>query len=758
MKKILVIIVALVTISAACFGQTNSVKYAVRSLSTFEIQPTLNPATTQTWSSNGQSRKQFLFFDIGNQFDEYFSLYDNKDDTLDLEHIYLEENNFQFRFLTNDFMCANALEFKKIKMIQSDNSEKEIFTSSNKVDLADVTISNLPLNFQTLVTDSVLLKIIGNLGNVKRMIKFKYTIIPKSDDHYEDAAGNTMTVWKSSHPNGIPIVAAEGVDFTDTRPAQYYWRLDGAEMFNCMLDAGFDIYMVDFARGQVDIAYNARHFQYAIRKIAQDVGKEVVATGFSMGGIINRYACAEAEDIGNPLPISHMVCIDAPHQGAIINRDMQELLFQAEEFLRTEVVGAPFDACAEYDGLRKIDFQMSALKSQAALQLLKFNRFDPNIFNNLATQHDLLYSTLNSLNGDGYPHIPKTVAISFGDLTTNPGNLKIADVFWDSGLTGNNDNNLEGRLDDAGISTSMYNYGNGFSWVFKAEIFNDTESSQVGSFFPEFTYRKLGVKHIANRFLFDIDTKNKAQMTFMPTNSTLDLQISLDTSSSKFEVPIVADKLYDHDNIPWSVKTPLLIAVLKDDVLIQNRTYTSQQKVFGVRTITAGSNVDISQATGSVVIAPSANVEFRARESITLEAGFITQGGALFNAIIHGNSPNCGDVFQQGHTVDNSTVLQQEESEEIIIGQSSKPFKVGVYPNPIESGELHVDLKVEAEGAASIKLFSMDGKMVLTVNTPTTLTEGEHQFQLNTNELRAGMYFLEVIVDNQRQITKVVKQ
>ena len=70
----------------------------------------------------------------------------------------------------------------------------------------------------------------------------------------------------------------------------------------------------DYADGAIDIAENAQYVKNAVNYINSiKIGNtRIILGGVSMGGVVCRYALAEAEAQGNPLNVSHFVSLDSP--------------------------------------------------------------------------------------------------------------------------------------------------------------------------------------------------------------------------------------------------------------------------------------------------------------------------------------------------------------------------------------------------------------------------------------------------------------
>jgi hypothetical protein len=75
---------------------------------------------------------------------------------------------------------------------------------------------------------------------------------------------------------------------------------------------------------------------------------------------------------------------------------------------------------------------------------------------------------------------------------------------------------------------------------------------------------------------------------------------------------------------------------------------------------------------------------------------------------------------------------------------------IKVYPNPAVSGS-GISVELEVEGQAQARLFTMQGRLILTQQTG-----GGRQFQLQTGKLPAGVYILQVIQGKSAYLKQIV--
>ena len=159
------------------------------------------------------------------------------------------------------------------------------------------------------------LKIWDEAGNIK-VHTFPVIVIPPANKRYVDDNGNSMLLW-SSEENllDFPFILVAGFDpdiFNSSDHEFYYFV--GKELIDKIHSVGGDVLIYDYADGAIDIAENAQYVKNAVNYINSiKIGNtRIILGGVSMGGVVCRYALAEAEAQGNPLNVSHFVSLDSP--------------------------------------------------------------------------------------------------------------------------------------------------------------------------------------------------------------------------------------------------------------------------------------------------------------------------------------------------------------------------------------------------------------------------------------------------------------
>ncbi len=255
---------------------------------------------------------------------------------------------------------------------------------------------------------------------------------------------------------------------------------------------------MDFADGGRDLAQNAENVMGAIYlglRYRTNKNRGLDVAGFSMGGVIARYALAKYE-ANYVHEVDRFVSLDAPQQDAVFDPQFQDYI--------------------EY-WLSPSEWPVT-LTSMAGKQLLRYNTFD----NSSPSEHTQFYNELRALNGGlGYAEETENIGVSFGTPTPNP----YSGDEW-----------LEVEIN---LWTNEHFYVNG-------------SVAEPGSFLPDALTRMWGKMWAV--VVWDLD--RKTDPTFIPYESAIDLQSNGD---SPFDEPFIHPNTPSgHDVIPASVIDDLL--------------------------------------------------------------------------------------------------------------------------------------------------------------------------------------------------------
>lgn len=647
----------------------------------------------------------------------------------EISKIYIEDNNNKINFALN-------LSFSMVSIaVNIDNSSYVNLFSGSPV--SNYIWNNSANYFIGLGEHSLKVRFTDS-GGIVYYREYRVFVVPISNDLFYDNYCNTMRVWKSpGGGNKIPLILSEGFDAYNIKPEQYY-REAGKDLINCLLTKGFDIYVINYKYNSQDIRNNAAVFSSAIRYVSSiNNNQPIIAAGMSMGGIINRYACAKAENDGTPLPISKFVTIDAPHQGAVIDSKVQDY----------------------FKSIASTQFDRQFADNDAAKELLIYNTFEPS-----ANSHNVFFNELNSLNGNGYPHLVPTVGVSFSTTAGNP--------YWGQWL----------RIDiNEGPLAGTFKH---------FDISDDAELSAAGSYLPQFVRDPVyslndwgwivyaginygGMNPAGSPLLWNTPyatITETAHPSFILHNSSLDIVNGI----SKFNVTIQPNTTGFHDVIPPDIIEPLINALLNKNLYLQNKTITDTKNYIASSKIEAGNNVTSTLPAGDFIVANGSNVMMTAGNQIKLSVGFIAHAGSNFNAKI--DSVRCDGIqstqfrnsISNEDNNDNYTHNQENNStplysvnkiSETIVSEEtilkSQRNSINIIPNP-SNGKFKISItkNEKAIGIKELKVYDLMGKVIWQTASSTNSV-----FEADIADVASGIYYVRSVnEDGDIDVQKLIKQ
>ncbi len=540
-------------------------------------------------------------------------------------------------------------------------------------------------------------------------------VVPRSDAFYQDNYCNTMRVWKGNDPtNGTPVILSAGFDTYNQKGEQYY-RQAGNDLINCLLNKGFNVYVVYYNLNSQSMVNNSAVFQSAIRFVSSiNSNKKVVATGMSMGGVINRFACAKAENDGVPLPISHFVTLDAPHQGAVVSKSLQD-------WRKIQVAG---DAYSEF-----------ASDNDAAKELLTYNAYDPS-----GGVHTNFYSQLNALNGDGYPHLVPKIGVSFSTNNPNPNPVGAEWLYVNVTVSPSHDQHFYLATDEAAagsflpkINTDPIPLLESGKWGFQVLL----------SFIHPFAYEAA----ILSEYL---------DPSFIPHISSLDITGGVSKFNGTNDKIIIPSTTSFHDKVPSDIIEPLVNALLTDNIYVQDRTFSANYDMVAQQGIFAGNAVTTTLPNGDVYVNNHAQVTFKAGQQVVLSSGFNVQN-AEFTAVI--DIAHCDGVNENQHRMannGNNNLTASNNPQPVVSNATNNTtsiaptklgdnIKLGIFPNPT-SGVVYLNLSAQNAGSLLVNLSDVSGKQIM--HNSFGVNEGANSYKLDLSSLNSGVYYINVTDEN----------
>jgi len=261
-----------------------------------------------------------------------------------------------------------------------------------------------PGSFQTLGSHNLQVRYFNSLAGW-RYREYNVVMTPPADEFHRDGqrsytqGGNLLTtgnqIYLYDHPNCLdadPVLVVEGFDPANTTFPEFY-RFRGAFLSNKLYELGYKVYVLNFNMNSQSMFNNASVVSSAINYISSlNDDKNLLLIGASMGGVISRFVTARAENDGVSLPISGLITLDAPHQGAILDAELQDYLKDCDSNLAEAIIG-----------------------SQAAKELLTFNTFDPT-----GVSRTTFMDSLSGLTGGGYPLSIPVMGVAHSTIAPHP--------------------------------------------------------------------------------------------------------------------------------------------------------------------------------------------------------------------------------------------------------------------------------------------------------------------------------------------------
>ncbi|MFJ9715099.1 hypothetical protein ACIRPQ_04000 [Streptomyces sp. NPDC101213] len=202
-------------------------------------------------------------------------------------------------------------------------------------------------------------------------------------------------VFPADRDRGLvrPVIMADGFNLGRSELDKLYQGLEGGFPFVSELHRrGRDVILLGFDERSASIPDNAQAAEAAVlRAAAEQLGDaRLVVGGFSMGGIVTRYALAEMETQGTDHRTALYFSYDSPHRGASIPVGVQAF----SHFI-------PF-----------ANSFAKQMNSPAARQML-WRHYDKDTGKiGVAPERTEFLDALNRLGG--WPRIPRTIAVANG--------------------------------------------------------------------------------------------------------------------------------------------------------------------------------------------------------------------------------------------------------------------------------------------------------------------------------------------------------
>ncbi|MFD5636220.1 esterase/lipase family protein [Streptomyces sp. NPDC127077] len=171
-------------------------------------------------------------------------------------------------------------------------------------------------------------KVAGSIGLVTPMGEPAPAQAPPADEEWQLPGGSARVYYGQGHKGVVrPVVLADGFNLG---PTDFDWLWDGLEngrfpFISELRRRGRTLVLVGFDERSESILRNAETMTAAImRTVAEQLGDtRLLVGGFSMGGIVTRYALAKMEMQRMDHRVGVYVSFDSPHRGAWVPIGLQ---------------------------------------------------------------------------------------------------------------------------------------------------------------------------------------------------------------------------------------------------------------------------------------------------------------------------------------------------------------------------------------------------------------------------------------------------
>ncbi len=617
----------------------------------------------------------------------------------DVIPVYIQQNNNYINFTSRFSPAAAHLYMLKLEVNINGNGFVDVYCGSAKQDIVWYGSS---ASFPALGDYNLKVRVTFFDGTI-RYREYIVKVIPQSQKLYKDNAGNTLRQWTGNDPNGLnAIVFSEGFDAYNTNPQEMYYAV-AEELIECFRSNGYDVFLLDNYFGTQDIRNNAAIFASAVNFISSRYGEElIVAGGVSMGGIISRYALAKAEQDGDPLPVHTFIAIDSPHQGALISEPLQNFKKSNEE---------------------DDEFAKHALSNEAARQLLIYNAYDQG-----GSVHQAFFNELNTMNGDGYPHLTRNIGVSFSTDQPNPNSGGWYKITYHTGP-------FNGTVKTFDLTAAEKLAG---SWLPK-----DLTSMSPIIKQASYWWFQMLVPGITPLYYLTIEFERFTDPTYIPYYSALDIR----NGNSMFDECIEPESTSWHDVLPEDILEDIVNEVILTDVYFQHKFVIGEWSLRGKK-VAVGNYVTTLVPQGDVVVLPGGKLDIMASEIAMLRNGFSAQYKSEFTV-----KADPDMYFECNNKQFTPEFFQDDDHKQKIITNKKliSSLEATIFPNPAYE-RVNLQIAQARSGAVTVEVYNTLSELVLYKYIPA----GDNT-ELNIGHLNKGPYIVRISDGEKSKTCKLIK-
>ena len=624
----------------------------------------------------------------------------------DIIPVYIQQQNNYLNFTTRFGPSTALLYMLQVETNVNGAGYVTIYSGSAKQDVVWYNSSDL---FPDIGNYNLKVRVTFFDGTI-RYREYHVKVIPASQKLFKDNVGNTLRKWEGNEPgSNKAIVFSEGFDAYNTNGQEMYYYA-ASNLIECFNENGYDVYLLDNFFGTQSIRNNAAVFASAVNYISSLHDHElIVAGGVSMGGIISRYALAKEEQNNTPLPVHTFIAIDSPHQGAVVSEPLQN-----------------FKKSNEGDD----EFASYALSNIAAKQLLNYNAYDPE-----GTIHDEFYAEMNSLNGDGYPHLTRNVGVSFSTDNSNPNSGTWYKITYHTGP-------INGTIKTFVLTAAEKVAG---SWLPK-DLTTMSPIIKQASYW----WLQLLVPGITPLYYPTIEFERFTDPAYIPYTSALDIR----NGQSMFDYCIEPESTTWHDVLPEDILEEIINAVIKTNVYIQDENFYGQWNIQGEK-IVAGNYITVLLPKGDVVVQPRGELSISASERVMLQSGFRVSYGGMASILVDPDLYFECSNEQKSHE---AKILFHNElnhlgEQRVIVNPrvQGAGLRANLFPNPAQD-QFSIQLPDETGSGLQVEMYDMLQQAVKIIYLPPGANTS-----IDISNLSSGSYTVRISDGMRSETHRLVK-
>lgn len=500
----------------------------------------------------------------------------------------------------------------------------------------------------------------------------------------ETISGEYLTILgrgNSSITN--PFIIIEGIDFLNNQDFEthlYLYNSGSNSLIYNLYDNGYDVIILDFDNATDYIQNNAMLLVALINSLSLS-GNNLVVMGYSMGGLVARYALTWMESQGQNHHTRLYISHDSPHKGANFPLGFQELIEDIRN--NTAIAWIAVDII-----IKTFEYNMPAARQMLVYHYLNSKNGDAKPSDDKINLFEEMYNM--NPNGNGYPSIPVKIAISNGNYSGNPqsgfsaGDELLSFDYWKQN---------EGELCTCSLWYLIWHGGDCDQdcTPFASDHLTATVRSGFNNSSPleEFSFYSLGKNTIGNtgvklpfggsgsqtfdsdNYAYDnapgsispgfielLDSAISTNLTsnvntvsntcFIPTISALDLNIGLtetfglNNSQCKTSFDYIhanATLNNNHFDLTTAAKDFILTHLFTNETPIARVVYDDINIDIPNKTVNSGEQYNKTASntisnTGNFIIKSGGASTLKAGNSITLNPGFSVEVGGTFSASI----------------------------------------------------------------------------------------------------------------------------